>query len=172
MRLWVGDHVRNPDQYSEEREHKSHEAYREPRMAMDEYGNGGECESDGSEDCPKHLAGRDPLWNQSGCIAKKERLAQRKGNRADAKSNARHAAERSGSCSVRLRRREERNRAAKHGEEQEEAASEAIIDVRRGKDVRNASQRKRQVDGAEDERSQTRGPRELQCRCQRQFARS
>jgi hypothetical protein len=87
MRLWWAI-TRNPDQYSEECQHKSDEAYRESCLAMDEYGNGGECEGDGGEDCPKHLAGRDPLWNQSGCIAKKERLTQRKGNRADAESNA------------------------------------------------------------------------------------
>ncbi len=93
MRLWVRDQLRNPHQHAKDGQHKRHQTYRKPRPSIDENGNCSERKRDRRKDRPKHLVGRNPLWNQVSCLTKKECLTQRKGNGTDAEPKARQSAE-------------------------------------------------------------------------------
>jgi hypothetical protein len=102
--LWASEQVWNPHQHPKERQHERHHAHRKPCPAIDENGNCRECKRDRRKNRPKHLAGRNPLWNQVSCLTQKECLPQRKGNGTDAESKSRQAAEYHRPGSIRLAR--------------------------------------------------------------------
>ena len=93
MRLRVSDQARHPNHYAKDCQHERHQAHRKPRLSIDENGNCCGCKRDRRKDRPKHLVGRNPLWNQVRCLTKKECLTQRKGNGTDAEPKARQSAE-------------------------------------------------------------------------------
>ncbi len=78
MGFWVSDQARNPNQRAKECQHEGHQAYRKPRLAIDENGNRRERKCDRREYRPKSLIWRNPLWNQISCHRKIEYLTQRK----------------------------------------------------------------------------------------------
>ena len=129
MRLWVSDQVGNPHQHAKDGQHKRHQTHRKPRRAIDENGNCRECKRDRRKDRPKHLAGRNPLWDQVSCITKKECLPQSKGNGTDAESKARQTAEYYRPGSICLGRTVQGDCAAEEGKEQEEAPAVSVVDV-------------------------------------------
>src|ERR1700739_912103 len=104
MRLWASDQVRNPNQHREEPEHQRHETCCKLCPSIDENGQRRQSKRDRREYGPKHLVGRNPLWNKVSRITKKECLPQSKGNGADAESQACHSAERDRFCCTGLRR--------------------------------------------------------------------
>src|SRR5579872_2985396 len=102
MSLRVSDQAWNPNQHAKERQHEGHQANRKPCLAINKDGNRRESKCDRREYRPKRLTWRNPLWNQVGGRTKIEYLTQRKRNRADSDSKARHSAERYRPCYIRL----------------------------------------------------------------------